>query len=72
LKICFVAAVAGRRNIGCGAAAVGEEDFLEAFLGLGPAIGFAGSGSAPNGLQPVLAEGCEVDQEVGGVGQAVR
>ena len=25
--------------------------------------------SAPSGLEPVLAEGCEVDQEVGGVGQ---
>src|SRR5690349_17789839 len=27
--------------------------------------------SAPNGLQPVLAKGCEVDQKVGGVGQPV-
>jgi len=25
--------------------------------------------SAPNGLEPVLAEGCEVYEEVGGVGQ---
>lgn len=25
--------------------------------------------SAPNGFQPVLAEGCEVYEEVGGVGQ---
>lgn len=68
MEIYFGAALAGCRNNRAALTAVGEEDFLEAFLGLGPAIGFAGSGSAPNGLQPVLAEGCEVDQEVGGVG----
>lgn len=35
-------------------------------------IGFAASARSPNGLlEPVLAEGCEVDREVDGVGQAV-
>ena len=32
---------------------------------------FASSRSSPNGLEPVLAKGCEVDREVDGVGQAV-
>jgi len=51
--------------------AQGEEDFIEAFLGPSLASAFACSGSAPNGLEPVLAEGCEVDRQVDGVGQAV-
>jgi hypothetical protein len=33
-------------------------------------IGLAAAGSAPNGLEPVLAEGGEVDREVDGVRQA--
>lgn len=37
-----------------------------------PAVAFAGVGSAPNGLEPVLAEGREVDRQVHSVCQAVR
>jgi hypothetical protein len=52
--------------------AEGEKGLAEAFLGTVAANAFAGSGSSPNGLlEPVLAEGCEVDREVDGVGQAV-
>ncbi|HZO05148.1 MAG TPA: hypothetical protein VFB52_02090 [Solirubrobacterales bacterium] len=49
----------------------GEEGFGEAFLRRSLATAFAGPGSAPNGLEPVLTEGGEVDREVDGVGQAV-
>lgn len=63
-------------DAGSGSAGVGEED-----LGEGLAVGdrhragagaVATLGSAPNGLEPVLAEGCEVDEKVRGVGQAGR
>lgn len=62
------------------AVAVGEEGFAEGFLGF---VGVAAAGggaasaidaiwaSALDGLEAVLAEGCEVDEEVDGVGQAV-
>ena len=37
--------------------------------GRGPVTGLARHGGSPNGLEPVLAKRCEVDQQVGSVGQ---